>query len=152
MRAIHAEAKSEAWTECQSRVHRAMNMGSESSVTVLPRVLEKIPVLLFAGDQDLICNYVGQESMIQSLTWNGGKGLGVCTGNSSPLQTLELNDSLGSRNSDLGRRRHACWYMGFLAEFDICEGSNPRRNCFFSIKSSIHHRSLTHPIWPGMTS
>jgi len=32
--------------------------------------------LLFAGDQDLICNYVGQESLIQSLTWNGGTGLG----------------------------------------------------------------------------
>ena len=50
--------------------------------------------------------------------------------NFSLLQTLGLNDSLGSRNSDLERRRHACWYMGFLAKFDICEGSNPRRNCF----------------------
>jgi carboxypeptidase D len=95
-------------------------------VTVLPRILEKIPVLLFAGDQDLICNYVGQESVIQSLTWNGGKGLGVCTGTSPSLQKLELNVSIGSRNSDLDRRRHAGWYMGFLAEFDICEGSFTR--------------------------
>jgi carboxypeptidase D len=53
---------------------------AQSSITVLPRVLERIPVLLFAGDQDLICNYVGQESLIQSLTWNGGTGLGVCMG------------------------------------------------------------------------
>jgi carboxypeptidase D len=45
---------------------------------VLPSVLEKIPVLIFAGDKDLICNYMGQESFIQSLTWNGGTGLGVC--------------------------------------------------------------------------
>jgi carboxypeptidase D len=83
--AIHADAKSEAWVECQSQIHRELNLrDSESSVTVLPRILQKIPVLLFAGDQDLICNYVGQESMIQSLTWNGGKGLGVCTGTSLP--------------------------------------------------------------------
>ena len=47
---------------------------------MLPRVLERIPVLLFAGDQDFICNYLGQESLIQALTWNGGTGLGVRTG------------------------------------------------------------------------
>jgi hypothetical protein len=40
------------------------------------------------------------------------------------MTDTELNVSLGSRNSDLVRRRHACWYMGFLAEFDIREGSN----------------------------
>ncbi|KAI0307074.1 carboxypeptidase KEX1 [Multifurca ochricompacta] len=75
--ALHAQAKSEAWVECQQRIHSQLNQrSSESSVTLLPRVLEKIPVLFFAGDQDLICNYVGQESLIQSLTWNGGTGLG----------------------------------------------------------------------------
>ncbi len=85
MNAIHAEAKSEAWVECQQRIHRELDLGSsESSVTVLPRILEKIPVLLFAGDQDLICNYVGQENIIQSLTWNGGTGLGVRIGHSLP--------------------------------------------------------------------
>jgi hypothetical protein len=34
-------------------------------------------VLIFAGDQDFICNYMGLESMIQAMTWNGGTGLGV---------------------------------------------------------------------------
>ncbi len=33
--------------------------------------------MLFAGDQDFICNYMGIESMIQSMTWNGDTGLGV---------------------------------------------------------------------------
>jgi hypothetical protein len=55
---------------------------------VLPRVLEKIPVLLFAGDQDFICNYLGQESLIQGLTWNEGTGLGVRTG--FPLLTTNM--------------------------------------------------------------
>ena len=35
-------------------------------------------MLVFAGDQDFICNYMGLESMIKSMTWNGEKGLGVC--------------------------------------------------------------------------
>jgi carboxypeptidase D len=78
VRALHAEAKSESWTECQRTVHRALTMRStNSSVTVLPRVLARVPVLIFAGDQDLICNYVGLESMIAGLTWNGATGLGV---------------------------------------------------------------------------
>lgn len=78
--AFHAQAKSEAWVECQPRVGRQLRqITPPSSVTVLPRLLERIPVLLFAGDQDLICNYLGQESLIQSLTWNGGTGLGVRT-------------------------------------------------------------------------
>lgn len=34
-------------------------------------------MLLFAGDQDFICNYMGIESMMQAMTWNGGTGLGV---------------------------------------------------------------------------
>jgi carboxypeptidase D len=43
----------------------------------LPNILAKIPVLIFAGDQDWICNYVGLEAMIKEMTWNGAKGLGV---------------------------------------------------------------------------
>jgi carboxypeptidase C (cathepsin A) len=76
--ALHAQAKSEAWVECQSRVGRQLGSAKDpSSITVLPRLLERIPILLFAGDQDFICNYLGQESLIQALTWNGGTGLGV---------------------------------------------------------------------------
>jgi len=50
---------------------------SASSITLLPSVIERIPVLLFAGDRDYICNYMGIEKMIDSMTWNGEKGLGV---------------------------------------------------------------------------
>ena len=89
LNALHAQGKSEAWVECHSRVGRELGSATDpSSVTVLPRVLEKIPVLLFAGDQDFICNYLGQESLIQALTWNGGTGLGVRSG--FPLSTTNI--------------------------------------------------------------
>ena len=78
LQALHAEAKSENWVECLGRVSNELHDNlSPSSVTLLPAVLERIPVLLFAGDQDFICNYMGIESMIKSLTWNGETGLGV---------------------------------------------------------------------------
>jgi hypothetical protein len=50
---------------------------SPSSITLLPSVIERIPVLLFAGDKDYICNHMGIEKMIDTMTWNGEKGLGV---------------------------------------------------------------------------
>lgn len=58
---------------------------SPSSITLLPSVLERIPVLLFVGDQDYICNYMGIEKMMDAMTWSGEKGLGV-----SPLFHLRL--------------------------------------------------------------
>lgn len=79
VRAIHATDASTQWEECRSKIHRNFAAKhSNASVTLLPRILERIPVLIFAGDQDLICNYVGLESMMQSMTWNGETGLGVC--------------------------------------------------------------------------
>ncbi|KAF6762072.1 pheromone-processing carboxypeptidase KEX1 [Ephemerocybe angulata] len=87
--ALHASAHPGAWTECKRDVHRAFREGEEqSSITVLPNVLSKIPVLLFAGDQDLICNYVGIENMIKDLSWNGEKGLGTVQ-----TQTWNVNGS-----------------------------------------------------------
>ncbi|KAI9000734.1 alpha/beta-hydrolase [Trametes punicea] len=75
--AIHASNVPGTWVECKNRVHAEFSTRkSNSSITVLPRVLERIPVMLFVGDQDLICNYVGIESMIQSMHWNGETGLG----------------------------------------------------------------------------
>jgi carboxypeptidase D len=77
-RALHAGAAPTAWTECRGRVHAELqNKHSASAITLLPSVLERAQVLLFAGDQDFICNYVGVENVIRALEWNGGTGLGV---------------------------------------------------------------------------
>ena len=77
-KAFHADAKSESWVECSGRVGQELwNRVSESSITLMPSVIERVPVMLYAGDQDFICNYVGIENMIQSMVWNGAKGLGV---------------------------------------------------------------------------
>ena len=78
VKALHAIAPSGNWIECRRSVHSAFHEYSENaSITIIPDVLAKIPVLIFAGDQDLICNYVGLEAMIKEMTWNGAKGLGV---------------------------------------------------------------------------
>ena len=41
---------------------------------LLPKLLEKVPILLFAGEYDLMCAGVGIERMIEKLEWNGAVG------------------------------------------------------------------------------
>ncbi|KAF9584761.1 Cell death protease [Lunasporangiospora selenospora] len=73
--ALHASAVKDDWTECSSRVGSALRYDdSIPSVSLLPNLLEKIKVLLFSGDQDLICNHIGTEYLISNMTWCGAQG------------------------------------------------------------------------------
>eukprot|EP00835_Amoeboradix_gromovi_P001120 NODE_45_length_27728_cov_0.328387.p2 type:complete len:404 gc:universal NODE_45_length_27728_cov_0.328387:10661-9450(-) len=63
------------WVECNSKVYRDLSADrSKPSVELLPELLKQIPVLLFNGDKDFICNHIGQENMIKKLTWNNQQG------------------------------------------------------------------------------
>ncbi|CAG8627233.1 6064_t:CDS:10 [Acaulospora morrowiae] len=73
--AIHADAQKIGWVECNTGVSRGFtNDLSTPAVQLLPSILKQIDVLLYSGDQDLICNHNGTEDMIAELTWNGAKG------------------------------------------------------------------------------
>ncbi|EGO27752.1 carboxypeptidase KEX1 [Serpula lacrymans var. lacrymans S7.9] len=97
--ALHASAKSTSWVECFGRVSQELrDQLSPSAITLLPNVLEKIPVLLFAGDQDFICNYMGIESMIKTMNWNGETGLGVVKTQSWSVEGSPAGTWVSSRN------------------------------------------------------
>lgn len=54
--AFHANRKPGGWTECNGIVgSNFWAIKSQPSVALLPKLLEQVPILLFAGDQDLIC-------------------------------------------------------------------------------------------------
>ncbi|KAF8977297.1 Cell death protease [Entomortierella lignicola] len=73
--ALHATSVIGDWQECNMRVNSALRFDdSQPSVTLLPDVLEKIEVMLYSGEQDLICNHIGTEYLISNLTWQGEKG------------------------------------------------------------------------------
>lgn len=72
-----------------------MNLrNSPASVTLLPGILERIPVMLFAGDQDYICNYMGIEKLIENLEWQGGRGFEVR--GAVPIDRCEVKPDLTS--------------------------------------------------------
>ncbi|KAL0950076.1 hypothetical protein HGRIS_010080 [Hohenbuehelia grisea] len=116
VRALHAQAHPEAWVECRGPVHSAFKESNQnSSIVVLPKVLERIPVLIFAGDQDLICNYVGLESMIQAMTWNGATGLGTVQTQSWSVTGNPAGTWVSSRNLTYAKLFNA----SHMAPFDL---------------------------------
>jgi carboxypeptidase D len=76
---LHATKKDTAWVECDGKVgHELRNDHSPASVTVLPQILEAgVPVMLFAGAEDLICNAWGIRKICDTLKWDGLLGMGV---------------------------------------------------------------------------
>ncbi|CAF0723080.1 unnamed protein product [Adineta steineri] len=57
---------------------------SKPSITLLPDLLKQIPIILYSGEYDLICNHWATEAMIDSMTWNNGTGFDFGNGTSSP--------------------------------------------------------------------
>ncbi|KAK5990293.1 Carboxypeptidase Y-like protein [Cladobotryum mycophilum] len=40
---------------------------------LIPKLVEEIPVLIYAGDADFICNWLGNEAWVNALEWKGGE-------------------------------------------------------------------------------
>jgi carboxypeptidase D len=80
--ALHVnEEKRTGWQECNGNVGSAFRARtSEPSVKLLPDLLDEVPIILFSGEQDLICNHLGTEELINNLEWSGGKGMEVSPG------------------------------------------------------------------------
>ncbi|KAK0256723.1 hypothetical protein B0A54_06856 [Friedmanniomyces endolithicus] len=68
--------KKTGWTECNGQVSSQFRVpNSQPAIKLLPGLLEKVPILLFSGDKDLICNHIGTETLISNLAFNGGTGM-----------------------------------------------------------------------------
>lgn len=84
--ALHIDtAKRTGWQECSGSV--SMNFkarNSKPSIEILPNILREIPILLFSGEKDLICNHIGTEELINNMKWNGGKGFELGQGEIAP--------------------------------------------------------------------
>ncbi|KAI9827027.1 MAG: Cell death protease [Phylliscum demangeonii] len=86
LQALHVDAdKKTGWTECSGGVGSAFRAAkSKPSITLLPNLLSQMPIVLFSGDQDLICNHVGTEEFIHTMRWNGGTGFELSPGTWAP--------------------------------------------------------------------
>ncbi|PWY99105.1 alpha/beta-hydrolase [Testicularia cyperi] len=93
-KALHVDErhKPEAWVECNGNVGSAMrtDVTSPASITLLPDLLQKgLKVMLFAGEEDLICNAIGVKRTAENLSWDGSVGFG-----DNPEQEWYVNGTL----------------------------------------------------------
>ncbi|EGG02856.1 putative carboxypeptidase KEX1 precursor [Melampsora larici-populina 98AG31] len=73
--AFHAKHKPGHWKQCNDTITRDMwSPNSKPSYKLLPNLLKEMKVLLYAGDQDFMCNTMGIDRSIQALTWDGQTG------------------------------------------------------------------------------
>ncbi|PKY00939.1 pheromone-processing carboxypeptidase kex1 [Aspergillus campestris IBT 28561] len=86
--------KKSGWQECSGAVSRTfLAENSVPAVNLLPGLLESgIPVLLFSGDKDLICNHIGTEHLINNMHWNGGTGFETSSGVWAPRHDWTFED------------------------------------------------------------
>ncbi|KAI5809566.1 pheromone processing carboxypeptidase Kex1 [Peziza echinospora] len=90
---INADKKT-GWSECSGAVSSAFRARkSAPSITLLPNLLTQMPVMLFSGDKDLICNYMGTEELINNLEWSGAKGFETSPGVWAPRFDWEFEGS-----------------------------------------------------------
>lgn len=84
--ALHiSKDKKTGWKECSGSVSSSFNpKKSVPSIQLLPELLQTVPITLFSGDQDLICNHIGTEELIHNMEWNGGKGFELSPGTWAP--------------------------------------------------------------------
>ncbi|VBB76124.1 Putative Carboxypeptidase KEX1 precursor [Podospora comata] len=83
--ALHVNPnKVTGWVECNGQVGANFKPSSKPSVELLPDLLKEVPIILFSGSEDLICNHLGTEALISNLQWNGGKGFEITPGTWAP--------------------------------------------------------------------
>lgn len=95
VQALHINRdKRTGWTECAGAVSGAFRARrSKPSVQLIPGLLESgVPILLFSGDKDLICNHIGTEELIHTMAWSGGTGFELSPGVWAPKRDWTFED------------------------------------------------------------
>ncbi len=91
--ALHANEYRDPWTECNWRVYQEIiGDDSEPSINLFPELLKKIQIHVYAGERDIICNYIGLDKSLSLLEWGGKKGFG------EKVQLTDYGSLLTSRN------------------------------------------------------
>ncbi|OAA78606.1 carboxypeptidase Y [Akanthomyces lecanii RCEF 1005] len=89
------------WELCDGSVYQAFaNTGDwmKPIWRVVPDLLAKIPVLIYAGDADYICNWLGNRAWTKALEWPGKAAF-----NKAPEQPLKL----GGSGKEYGKVTHS---------------------------------------------
>ena len=126
IQALHINtAKSTGWVECNGAVGSAFRAkNSKASISFLPELIKDVPITLFSGAEDLICNHIGTEALISNMQWNGGKGFEISPGNWAPRREWTVE----GQSAGFWQEARNLTYVLFLNSSHMVPFDYPRRS------------------------
>lgn len=126
------------WQECNSKVHAAFNnRNSTAAIGLFPDILKEVPILLFSGAEDLICNHIGTEQLISNLDWNGGRGFEVTPGNWAPRRQWTFEGEVAGFWQEARNLTYVLfYYASHMVPFDYPRRSRDMLDRFMKIDIS----------------
>ncbi|EGS20806.1 serine-type carboxypeptidase-like protein [Thermochaetoides thermophila DSM 1495] len=88
---------------------------------LVPNILKEIPVLIYAGDADYICNWLGNKAWTEALDWSGKKSF-----NEAELEDLKLpgaNEAYGKVKASGNFTFMRIYQAGHMTPMDQPEAS-----------------------------
>ncbi|PKS05801.1 hypothetical protein jhhlp_007630 [Lomentospora prolificans] len=137
--ALHVNSqKVSGWAECSNNVGQAFrNHDSPAAVKLLPEILTEVPILLFSGADDLICNHMGTEAFIGNLEWNGGKGFEVTPGNWAPRRDWTFEGEIAGFWQEARNLTYVLFYnASHMVPFDQSRRSRDMLDRFMGVDIS----------------
>ncbi|KAK1985152.1 serine carboxypeptidase [Colletotrichum cereale] len=130
--------KTTGWTECNGAVGSAFRAPkSAPSRDFLPDLLAEVPIVLFSGSEDLICNHMGTESMIGDMTWNGGKGFELTPGNWAPRRDWTVEGEAAGFWQEARNLTYVLFYnSSHMVPFDYARRSRDMLDRFMKVDIS----------------
>jgi carboxypeptidase D len=129
------DAKQPAWTECNGGVGGAFRAKhSKPSIKILPEIIESVPTVLFSGAEDLICNHIGTENMINNMEWNGKKGFEIAPQNWAPRQDWTFEGELAGQWQEDRNLTYVLFYnSSHMVPFDYARRSRDMLDRFMGV-------------------
>uniref|UniRef100_A0A060T255 Pheromone-processing carboxypeptidase KEX1 n=1 Tax=Blastobotrys adeninivorans TaxID=409370 RepID=A0A060T255_BLAAD len=129
------------WKECSGPVSSAFRGDpSEPAVELLPELLGRVPILFFNGDKDFICNSMGNEAMLESMEWSGGKGFQE----DEVLGEVQLNgESVGELSSGRNASYFKIYGASHMVPFEHGEVAQMMFNVFSGLAGWNDNNNVT---------
>ncbi|KAF3914365.1 hypothetical protein AA313_de0210405 [Arthrobotrys entomopaga] len=135
-KALGVDARAPVFNGMRDEIHKLFHDTGDVALSMIPyvkSVIEKIPILVYAGDKDYICDWMGVKAWTEALDWSGKAQY-----NRTPLKPYKLAGSskeVGQIKS-LGRLTYARIYNGsHAAYYESPEAVLQLVNNFMSPKS-----------------
>ncbi|KAG5925572.1 hypothetical protein E4U42_004151 [Claviceps africana] len=90
---------------------------------LVPQILDQIPVLIYAGDADFICNWLGNQAWINKLEWSGHDGFNKAESKGINVASSKDGKDYGKLKSHGNLSFLQVYKAGHMTPFDQPEAS-----------------------------